>query len=116
MALWKNGSFIPDAWRSIAEGEDAPPAAYGKNLPSGITPDFMCLSKGLTGGMLPLGAQDFADFAEREAHALGLLDKGQIVEGLAVLRAAHARGRGTHPRAKRRARPRPAAARGRPGI
>ena len=28
MALWKNGSFIPDSWRSIAEGEDAPPAGH----------------------------------------------------------------------------------------
>ena len=34
--------------------EQAPPAAYGKGLPSGITADFMCLSKGLTGGTLPL--------------------------------------------------------------
>ncbi len=28
MALWKNGSFIPDSWRSIAEGEDVPPAGH----------------------------------------------------------------------------------------
>ncbi|HUZ67628.1 MAG TPA: DUF934 domain-containing protein [Beijerinckiaceae bacterium] len=28
MALYKNGSFIKDAWRSISEGEDAPPAGH----------------------------------------------------------------------------------------
>jgi adenosylmethionine---8-amino-7-oxononanoate aminotransferase len=34
--------------------EQAPPAVYGRGAKSGITPDFMCLSKGLTGGTLPL--------------------------------------------------------------
>jgi uncharacterized protein (DUF934 family) len=28
MALWKNGSFTTDSWRTIAEGEDAPPAGH----------------------------------------------------------------------------------------
>src|ERR1700761_1594926 len=26
MALYKNGAFVDDAWRSIAEGEDVPPS------------------------------------------------------------------------------------------
>ena len=26
MALWKNGAFVEDTWRTIAEGEDIPPA------------------------------------------------------------------------------------------
>jgi len=34
--------------------EWAPPLQHGKNAKSGITPDFLCLSKGLTGGTLPL--------------------------------------------------------------
>ncbi len=34
--------------------EQAPPAAPGAR--AGITPDFLCLSKGLTGGFLPLSA------------------------------------------------------------
>ncbi len=34
--------------------EWAPPLQHGKGLKSGITPDFLCLSKGLTGGTLPL--------------------------------------------------------------
>lgn len=34
--------------------EQAPPAVRGKGAKHGITPDFMCLSKGLTGGTLPL--------------------------------------------------------------
>ena len=34
--------------------EQAPPAAPGAH--AGITPDFLCLSKGLTGGFLPLSA------------------------------------------------------------
>jgi adenosylmethionine---8-amino-7-oxononanoate aminotransferase len=34
--------------------EWAPPLQYGKNAQHGITPDFLCLSKGLTGGTLPL--------------------------------------------------------------
>jgi adenosylmethionine-8-amino-7-oxononanoate aminotransferase len=34
--------------------EQAPPAQYGKGLPHGIRPDFLCLSKGLTGGTMPL--------------------------------------------------------------
>lgn len=34
--------------------EQAPPAQYGRGLPHGIRPDLMCLSKGLTGGTLPL--------------------------------------------------------------
>ncbi|MDB5569038.1 MAG: oxidoreductase [Hyphomicrobiales bacterium] len=28
MALWKNGAFVDDAWREIAEGEDPPPAGH----------------------------------------------------------------------------------------
>ena len=28
MALYKNGSFVEDAWRLIREGEDAPPAGH----------------------------------------------------------------------------------------
>lgn len=28
MALWKNGAFVEDQWREIAEGEDAPPAGH----------------------------------------------------------------------------------------
>ncbi|TAJ55817.1 MAG: adenosylmethionine--8-amino-7-oxononanoate transaminase [Nevskiaceae bacterium] len=36
--------------------EQAPPAVYGRGAKRGITPDFMCLSKGLTGGTLPLAA------------------------------------------------------------
>lgn len=32
----------------------APPPQHDPDLQPGITPDFMCLSKGLTGGMLPL--------------------------------------------------------------
>jgi adenosylmethionine---8-amino-7-oxononanoate aminotransferase len=34
--------------------EWAPPLHYGKNAKHGITPDFLCLSKGLTAGTLPL--------------------------------------------------------------
>lgn len=34
--------------------EQAPPAVHGRGAKHGITPDFLCLSKGLTGGMLPL--------------------------------------------------------------
>ena len=34
--------------------EWAPPLQHGKKAKSGITPDFLCLSKGLTGGTLPL--------------------------------------------------------------
>jgi adenosylmethionine---8-amino-7-oxononanoate aminotransferase len=34
--------------------EWAPPLHYGRNAQHGITPDFLCLSKGLTGGTLPL--------------------------------------------------------------
>jgi adenosylmethionine---8-amino-7-oxononanoate aminotransferase len=34
--------------------EWAPPLHYGKNAQHGITPDFLCLSKGLTAGTLPL--------------------------------------------------------------
>ena len=36
--------------------EQAPPAVHGRGAKHGITPDFMCLSKGLTGGTLPLAA------------------------------------------------------------
>ena len=36
--------------------EQAPPAVHGRGARHGITPDFMCLSKGLTGGTLPLAA------------------------------------------------------------
>lgn len=28
MALWKNGAFVEDTWREIAEGEDIPPAGH----------------------------------------------------------------------------------------
>jgi phosphoadenosine phosphosulfate reductase len=28
MALWKNGAFVGDTWRTIAEGEDIPPAGH----------------------------------------------------------------------------------------
>jgi phosphoadenosine phosphosulfate reductase len=28
MALWKNGAFVADAWRTIAEGEDIPPSGH----------------------------------------------------------------------------------------
>ena len=28
MALFKNGAFVADAWRHVAEGEDAPPAGH----------------------------------------------------------------------------------------
>jgi uncharacterized protein (DUF934 family) len=28
MALFKNGAFVNDAWREIAEGDDAPPAGH----------------------------------------------------------------------------------------
>ncbi len=34
--------------------EWAPPLHYGKGAKHGITPDFLCLSKGLTGGTMPL--------------------------------------------------------------
>lgn len=28
MALWKNGAFVEDGWREIAEGEDIPPPGH----------------------------------------------------------------------------------------
>lgn len=28
MALWKDGAFVSDAWRHVAEGEDVPPAGH----------------------------------------------------------------------------------------
>ncbi|MBX9757397.1 MAG: DUF934 domain-containing protein [Beijerinckiaceae bacterium] len=28
MAVWKNGAFVADNWRNIAEGEDIPPAGH----------------------------------------------------------------------------------------
>lgn len=34
--------------------EWAPPLRHGKGSSSGITPDFLCLSKGLSGGTMPL--------------------------------------------------------------
>jgi adenosylmethionine-8-amino-7-oxononanoate aminotransferase len=36
--------------------EQAPPAVHGRGAAHGITPNFLCLSKGLTGGSLPLAA------------------------------------------------------------
>ena len=36
--------------------EQAPPAMHGKRAKHGIRPDFMCVSKGITGGVLPLAA------------------------------------------------------------
>ena len=36
--------------------EQAPPLVHGKGAKHGITPDFVCVSKGLTGGTLPLAA------------------------------------------------------------
>lgn len=56
--------------------EWAPPPASNRDAEPGITPDFMCLSKGLTGGTLPLAVTMtresifdafYADYAEGKA-------------------------------------------------